>query len=467
MAKFKPYTIGLEESWTLDIKSLLPKDHIVYELERFVSKLETSEIESKYSELGQRALHPKLLLCILFLGYIKGIRSGRKLATACAEQLPFIYLSKGYLPKKTVLNDFRLANVDYFKNYFQQFLSFFDKKQASGSTSIFDGSKILANASRFQSRDKATYEKWLGHLEQDIEAIEKQLAQGKKELEQDSRKKLEKQKELFEKIKILIAPIKEKDLIINLTDKDAPKMKGKKGGVDTYYNVQLGCNLSQTILHADVCQDGNDKQQLKPCIEGVKENTGKKVDKAIGDAGYASFNNYAYLEKENIIGFIPDQDFNKDFKDKPYHKENFKRHPKKDELICPQSKALIFLRNKKDGDHNYKVYQGTQCETCPVKEQCTKATQRTVSIEKREPLRQKMRQRLQSEEGQEMYKKRLHPIESIFGHLKFNLGYTYFLMRGLEKVRAEFLLMCIGYNLMKLITASNFFCLLLFHKAAQ
>jgi len=75
-------------------------------------------MEAKYSELGQNALHPKLMLCIIFLGYMVGIRSGRKLAQACGEQLPFIYLSKGYHPKQSSINDFRKDNYTHFEDLF-------------------------------------------------------------------------------------------------------------------------------------------------------------------------------------------------------------------------------------------------------------------------------------------------------------------------------------------------------------
>jgi len=238
-------------------------------------------------------------------------------------------------------------------------------------------------------------------------------------------------------------------------------MKGKKGNVDTFYNVQVGCNPNQVILYAGVNTDHNDRKQLVPCIEGIQENTKQKVKQAVGDPGYASFDNYEYLEKEKIIGYIPDQDFKTDFTNKPYHNSHFVKDPDptKDQLICPQGQYLPFSYIKKDGNNKSKRYKGIACETCPVKELCTKAKFRTVVVEIREPLREQMRERLNSEEGQQIYKKRLHPVEAIFGHLKFNLGYTYFLLRGLAKVDAEFKLMCIAYNLKKLATFLPFFAL--------
>lgn len=61
-----------------------------------------------------------------------------------------------------------------------------------------------------------------------------------------------------------------------------------------------------------------------------------------------------------------------------------------------------------------------------------------------------MREKLLTEEGRRIYRKRMHTVEPPFGHLKHNLGYKTFLLRSIEKVRAEFKLMCIGYNLAKI-----------------
>jgi len=157
-----------------------------------------------------------------------------------------------------------------------------------------------------------------------------------------------------------------------------------------------------------------------------------------------------YLEKNGIVGFIPDQDFGKNFKDQPYHKYHFKEDKEKDQLICPEGQLLKYDRQSKERKNIFKVYKGINCENCPVKSLCTKGKARTVRIEVREPLREEMRERLQTDEGRMIYKKRLHPVESIFGHLKFNLGYHHFLLRGLDKVNAEFYLMCLTYNLAKL-----------------
>lgn len=72
-------------------------------------------------------------------------------------------------------------------------------------------------------------------------------------------------------------------------------------------------------------------------------------------------------------------------------------------------------------------------------------------VDIREPLLVEMRDKLMSEEGGLKYFMRQYIIEPIFGHLKHNLGYKTFLLRGLDKVNAGFKLMCIGWNIKKLL----------------
>ena len=197
MAKFKSYQIGLDQELTLQVGQLIPKTHLCFFVERFVWDLDTTDIETTYSNLGQGGYHPKLLLSVLFLGYIQGIRSGRKLAESCQMNLVFVYLSKGYCPKKTVLNEFRNKHVDKFEKYFKKVLTMFEVNQVDASTSIFDGSKIRANASKRRTRKKSSYEKWLGHLHTDIAEIKADLAkeQASTEKQVALEKKLAKKKD--------------------------------------------------------------------------------------------------------------------------------------------------------------------------------------------------------------------------------------------------------------------------------
>lgn len=172
MATFKKYDIGENYSVVLDLGVHLKEDHLCKRLEKIVSDLDTSQLEVNYKSIGQNALHPKLMLSIIFYGYSLGIRSGRKLAMACEESLPFIYLSKGYFPKKSAINDFRKDNYLYFSDLFVQVLEkCMDADLANPSLSIIDGSKLASNSSKGRSKTKEKYEKWQDHLLQDIATL--------------------------------------------------------------------------------------------------------------------------------------------------------------------------------------------------------------------------------------------------------------------------------------------------------
>jgi hypothetical protein len=226
------------------------------------------------------------------------------------------------------------------------------------------------------------------------------------------------------------------------------------------YNCQVAATEKGVIVAADAVTETNDHGQLEPMIEQTESNTGKKVDEASADSGYGGYTSCEYLEKRGIDGYVPDMYFHQyksgEYKkeDNRYHYSNFEYDTLTDSYICPEGKRLKFYKVRKKKTRvrqwNHKVYKGTEYINCVKRLLCTKSKARELLIDIREPLLRRMREKLLSAEGALKYFKRQYTIEPIFGHLKYNLGYGSFLLRGLEKVRAEFMLMCIGWNLKKM-----------------
>jgi hypothetical protein len=241
---------------------------------------------------------------------------------------------------------------------------------------------------------------------------------------------------------------------INLTDPDAPIMKGKKGNFDTFYNAQIGCDENDLIGYCDVVVAGNDKAQLIPTIEGLEKNTGQSAETMLADADYGTYDSFEYMDTKNIKGYVPYRDMNTSYDQKPYHSSHFKYQSETDSYICPNNEELKFrkIREDKRRGQKFKEYRTDACKSCAFQKQCCpkKVARRVISREQRQGLRDEMKGRLNSEQGKKIYRRRLHPVESIFGQLKFNKGYTYFLLRGIEFVKAEFTIMCLSYNLLKI-----------------
>lgn len=250
---------------------------------------------------------------------------------------------------------------------------------------------------------------------------------------------------------------------VNLTDADAPIMRGKKGDFNTYYNVQVSCNESQVINYYNVVTAGNDKAQLIPALEGTSENIGTKVKIALADADYGNFESFEFMDINDIEGFVPYTDMNSTYEDQPYRANHFKYNESLDIYTCPAQQVLEYTATKvrKNTGAHYKHYKTKACKKCPFRKDCCRKSQtmRTIEREVREPLREQMKARLNEIQGKAMYNRRMHPVEAIFGQLKFNLQYTHFLLRGLHKVNAEFALMCIAHNLSKLAKHTKRSCL--------
>lgn len=480
MAKFKPFhefqkpLMGFTPEAFLDyVETVLPKDHLCRVVKEVVFSLDTEGIEAKYSFLGQRTYHPKLLLSVLFYGYATGVRSSRKLEERCLGDHFYIYLMQCYTPDHRTISDFRKNNLKAIEKYFVDIVRIFSKLGYTSVGKIYlDGTKIKGNASAKRTKDRAGFEKWLSEIEEEIaavlkeaETIDKQeddtckIDPGHEALQEKLSDRIYLKRKIEEALEVMKEEGKEK---INLTDRDANHMKsGGSKDIRPGYNCQAVVTESGIIVAGEAVTEANDRNQLKPVIEQTELNTQEKVKEVAADCGYGSYANYEYLEQREIDGYVPDSNFQQyksgEYKkeENRYHYTNFTYDAASDSYVCPEGKRLTYWKtrtNKTESRQwNHKIYKGRECGACQKRSLCTKAKVRELVIDIREPLLHKMREKLTSDEGRRKYFMRQYIIEPVFGHLKFNVGYRNFLLRGLEKVRAEFKLMCIGWNLKKML----------------
>ena len=78
----------------LELACILPKDHIVFTIEKVVNALEDSHFQSFYHDFGRPSYHPKLLLSALLFAYSQGLFSGRKIEKMMVENLAMQYLTE-------------------------------------------------------------------------------------------------------------------------------------------------------------------------------------------------------------------------------------------------------------------------------------------------------------------------------------------------------------------------------------
>lgn len=180
----------------------------------------------------------------------------------------------------------------------------------------------------------------------------------------------------------------------------------------------------------------------------------------IADAGYGSEENYAYLEKKEIQVVMKYGSYHKE-KSKAWKAnagkiENWTYDEAEDRWTCLAGQTLYFRKESTEIlESGYEIrkrhYRSQNCEGCPLKESCTKASGNREVVVSLERLRyqKQAREMLRSEEGYLLAVRRMTEPESVFGQLKNNRGFRRFLLRGIEKVTLEVGWLSLAHNLLK------------------
>lgn len=208
---------------------------------------------------------------------------------------------------------------------------------------------------------------------------------------------------------------------------------------------------------------------MEPQIKQVEENIGALHEgiKISADNGYSSSKNLKFLKEKGIYGYIPDEKTASKLKskvrpEKPFSKENFDYDTLEDCFICPNGRKLTFRFEYVDitKNRNVRIYKETQCKQCPDRKKCSKNSHDGKVIKNYEGMeaeRREMASKMLSKEGALIYQTRKKVVECIFGHLKRNLWFREFLLRGINGAKIEFNLACIASNLRRIWNFMNGF----------
>lgn len=473
-AEFKAYDQAQSLLFPPNVADFLPDDHPARVLNDIVDALDLSSLEVAYSRLGQHGYPPRALIKLWFYGYSVGIRASRQLQRAIETNVAFMYLAGGLRPDFRTLADFRSKNFKAFCEIFAQVVHICESAGMILLKHVsIDGVRMKANASRKKTRDGKKLQEELKQIQDELEKL---VAEGQRlDQEEDEAlgencrgdeipEDLKDKKKREELIRHRLAELeKSKASKINLTDPDATFQK-VDGKLKPGYNAQASVDAhQQVVVSCDVTTDADDCAQLIPGIEGVKENTGRYPDQTSADGAYNSGPNLETIDELELDVFMPDREQAKKNKmpeeKRPYHRDEFIYDPENDCYICPKGEKLMPSGKdwKDPKDHSkgkVQVYRGTNCQNCDVFELCRQnknAKARTVRRDEYEELRQAHRAKMNTPEAEAAYSLRQYTVEPVFGNIKHNLGYRDFLLRGRDKVKGEFAIMCTVHNLLKLL----------------
>jgi transposase len=467
--------------FTSNVFDLLSEDHPCFVYEDIFQQLDTSSVEEQFSVRGQNAYHPRLITGILIYAYSQGVFSSREIEKKCHEDLGFMFISHCNCPNFRVLSDFRKDNYAFFKECFKQSaLLAMEAGMASLGHVSLDGSKFKANTSKHKAMSYGRLKAKEKELTEEIEDLIAKAAKCDEEEDEEYQDKtgyeipeelkikeqrlakIKEAKEALEKREQALNPGKKIDdkKQVSFADKEA-RIMGKKGDFDYSYNGQISVDEdNQIIVGQHLTQNTNDKQEVEPALEEIKETTDDLPDKMSLDNGYMSGDNLESFDGKDIDVYVatgkgekkdqrPIEDSNRKIK-----KSDFNYDEDKDCFVCPAGHTLELKTQSSDGR---KIYQGdkAECDICPYKARCCSSKRgepRTINTDDKEPLRQKMNEKMEQESSKEIYKKRKKIVEPVFGQIK-NSGFRGFSLRGYEKSSGEFSLACAVHNFKKIVKA--------------
>src|SRR5216684_2538623 len=437
--------------WKIDEPLLLPpavQDFVAADhLARFVLSLvreavDLAKITGTYgSERGQPPFDPIMMTALLLYAYCCGIYSSRRIAKACRERVDFMSIVGLDAADFRTISDFRKRHLKALGELFKQVLHLCE---TAGLVKLghvaLDGTKIKANASKHKAMSYERMEKRAAELEAEVakwlsaaEAADaeedklhgrdktgdempewvadkkrraERIRQAKAELEAEAKAaaeaKLKAAAEVEEKREAegrrkggrkAAPPSTEPDAKAqkNFTDPESRIMKSKDGFVQAY-NAQAAVDgEAQIIVAHDVTQSAVDSGQLVPMTDAIETNLGRKPEQLSADAGYCSEANLEALENRSIDGYV----------------------------------ATGRARD---------AVAGT------VKGEAADAPTRVEA----------MRAKIKAGGHTSPYRLRKQLPEPVFGQIKQARGFRQFLLRGFEKVRAEWAMVCTAHNLRKL-----------------
>jgi hypothetical protein len=244
----------------------------------------------------------------------------------------------------------------------------------------------------------------------------------------------------------------------------------RNGQLKPGYNVNTAtCN--EFIIGNYISSDRNDVHTLIPFMKQLSTTyEGYRIGKAVVDSGYESEENYCWFEEENRPELVVKPSNHEQKKKKKYRtdisrRENMAYDAGNNTYTCANGKLLKETYQKhaksKSGFQTVtSVYECDSCDKCPLKEKCIKAggskkplaeRHKVLNVSKRFiQQRETMEEKISSPEGKLLRVNRSILAEGTFAYIKEDMNFRQFLLRGREKVKAEWLLLSLALNILKL-----------------
>ena len=446
MTNFRPIDRATPFLLPPSVEDWLPRDHLARFVVDIVDQLDLTALSRQYRGTGSAAYHPTVMLGLLIYGYATGVFASRRIEAATHDSIAFRYIAGNEQPDHDSLCTFRKRFLKEIEALFVQVLIIARQmKLLKLGTIALDGTKVHANASRHSALSYGHAQKIEAQLQAEVKemlaraeaadqeplpkgmSIPKELAireerlaairQAKAQIEahaaerdageqadHEAKMKAREEKTARTGKKPGGKPpeppssgVRPTDQI-NLTDEDSRIMPATGKGYEQSYNAQAAVDTeSMLVVATGIAQVATDRQQVVPMLEalvGLPDALGR-VKRLLTDNGFFSAANVEH---------------------------------------CVKAKIDPLLAAGRDGHHPH--WEDRFTEPPPLNEPASALD--------------RMKHRLKTRKGRELYGLRKQTVEPVFGIIKSVMRFRQFLLRGLAAVQGEWKLVTLAWNIKRM-----------------
>jgi len=465
------------------IEDYVGPDNAARAIDSFVGALDLAKLGFRHAArgigVGQPPYNPSDLLKLYLYGYINQVRSSRRLEREAGRNLELIWLLKNLKPGYRTIANFRKENWAALKAANRSFVLLLRELDLIGGSLVaVDGALFHGNASKGSIFTQKRLTKQIAALDKEIEAYGKALeANDAEEAKQPSHGPGNgskdgggdvgaKVKELMARRERAQADLKELETSdkgqLSKTDPDA-RLLSKGDQTIAGYNVQNVADDKHMLIVESEVVNRSDAGHLHQMAKAAKEVLEVKTLQAAADGGYYNSEDLKACEEDGIVAYVPvHEGHGKLEKEGRFSRKEFGYDARADAYRCPAGELLRPTEGRwTNASGRVEIrYLGRKatCAVCPLRAQCLapKASYRSIARWEHEDVLERHRTRMESKEATKLMRRRSAIIEHPFGTLKCRAGYQHFLVRGFDKVRGEWSLMALCYNLTRALNILGF-----------
>lgn len=455
-----PYITGEEReqaTWLpARLDDYVAADAPVRVIDAFVAQLKVMDLgfgRAVPAETGRPGYDPRDLLRLYIWGYMNEVRSSRRLERECQRNVEAMWLLRRLAPDFKTIADFRRDNGPAIVGACRAFILFCREQGLFTARLVaLDGSKFRAAASPRRILNRA-------QIGAEIAKLDAQIAQYLTTLDDEDAAEpdetraatmaalaaLNERREDLDAMAARLVAAGRQTLVEG--ESDARPMRMARDGKPPCYNVQTAVDADTgLILHEDVTTEANDQRLLHAMAKATKDAIGADALTVVADGGYSNGAAAAACEADGITPCVPvTRSVNREGDGTLFDRSAFTYAPDTDTYRCPAGQVLV--RSRRLTLKPMVQYIAKDCSGCVLKPRCTNAARRIVQRHIYDEALTRMNARVQADPG--LLRARRCSVEYPFGIIKRMTAGGRFMTRGLQKVKAEFALSVLVYNLLR------------------